>query len=217
MQPETTRKTLARRLLNAGIHKLSPRDRARLALVTRRLRISRNIHKEFEDKLTFGDRLADKVASFGGSWYFIIIFGVVLVTWVITNTLLLGAGAFDPYPFIFLNLILSMIAAIQAPVIMMSQNRLAAKDRMAMEHDFDVNLKAEVEIMALHDKFDALNVASLSGMLVKQQDQMEKILGLIETMTLARPIDARTAGERNLHRASKSALSLRKTMIPAPE
>ena len=97
---------------------------------------------------------------------------------------------FDVYPFIFLNLILSMIAAIQAPVIMMSQNRQSAKDRMAMEHDFDVNLKAELEIMALHDKIDALNVASLSVMMAKQQDQIEKVLALVETMATPRSVTA---------------------------
>jgi uncharacterized membrane protein len=190
MEVELTRKTLARRLLNAGFQRLPLRDRARLALVTRRLRIARNIQKEFDDRLTFGQRLADQVASFGGSWSFIIIFGAILVSWVFTNTALLGTNSFDPYPFIFLNLILSMIAAIQAPVIMMSQNRQSAKDRMAMEHDFDVNLKAELEIMALHDKFDALNVASLSVMMVKQQDQIEKILALVETMATPRTVAA---------------------------
>ena len=101
-------------------------------------------------------RLADYVAQVGGSWRFIIGFLLALMLWVTTNLFLGRAQAFDPYPFIFLNLILSMVAAIQAPIIMMSQNRQAAVDRAAAEHDYVVNLRAELEIMLLHDKLDAL-------------------------------------------------------------
>jgi len=102
-------------------------------------------------------KLADNVAKVGGSWSFIISFGVVLVVWVSSNLVLTIFGrAFDPYPFIFLNLLLSMLAALQAPIIMMSQNRQAAIDRAAAEHDYVVNLRAELEIMLLHDKLDAL-------------------------------------------------------------
>lgn len=108
------------------------------------------------DDRTRWQRLADKVASVGGSWRFIFGFGIALVLWIGTNLALGGAHAFDPYPFIFLNLMLSMVAALQAPVIMMSQNRQAAVDRAAAEHDYVVNLRAELEIMLLHDKLDAL-------------------------------------------------------------
>ncbi|ATQ41529.1 DUF1003 domain-containing protein [Caulobacter mirabilis] len=104
---------------------------------------------------SFWERLADQVAAVGGSWGFIFSFLGVLLGWMALN-LLLATKAFDPYPFIFLNLMLSMLAAIQAPVIMMSQNRQAAKDRQAAEHDYTVNLRAELEIMRLHDKLDAL-------------------------------------------------------------
>ncbi len=100
-------------------------------------------------------KLADRVAEVGGSWNFIITFVIVLAAWVMLNTLL-ATRAFDPYPFIFLNLMLSMVAALQAPIIMMSQNRQAAIDRAAAEHDYVVNLRAELEIMLLHDKLDAL-------------------------------------------------------------
>lgn len=106
---------------------------------------------------TLGARMADRIASIGGSWGFLGFFAVVLVGWVTLNGLILtGALRFDPYPFVFLNLILSMLAAVQAPVIMMSQNRQAMKDRLAAQHDFEINLKAELEILSLHRKLDAL-------------------------------------------------------------
>ena len=109
-------------------------------------------------------RLADNVARIGGSWAFIIAFVVTLVAWVALNVLL-AARAFDPYPFIFLNLMLSMVAALQAPVIMMSQNRQGIIDRAAAEHDYVVNLRAELEIMLLHDKLDALRTDAIGAQL----------------------------------------------------
>src|SRR6476646_9676715 len=110
--------------------------------LTQRLHISRDAGRAFEAKLTFGQRLADRIAMFGGSWTFIMIFLGTLVGWIVLNTVVLGRSgkAFDVYPYIVLNLILSMLAAVQAPVIMMSQNRYAAKDRVAAEHDYEVNL-----------------------------------------------------------------------------
>ena len=105
--------------------------------------LSENIGKEFEKDLSFGERLSDRIASFGGSWPFIILFGAVLFVWIIFNTIMLASRAFDPYPFILLNLILSCLAAIQAPIIMMSQNRSEARDRARSENDYKVNLKAE--------------------------------------------------------------------------
>jgi uncharacterized membrane protein len=120
-----------------------------------RIRASRNPNEVIEEKYTFGERIADVVASFGGSWTFIIVFGVVLVTWTATNVLLRGK-AWDPYPFILLNLFLSMLAAIQAPVIMMSQNRQDKKDRLRSELDFDVNRRAEAEIQNLSRKLNLM-------------------------------------------------------------
>lgn len=125
----------------------------------------------------FGDRLADRVASFGGSWTFITLFGVVLLAWTVGNVLLMSR-AFDPYPFIFLNLMLSMLAAVQAPIIMMSQNRQSAKDRAEAEHDYEVNLKAEIEIMALHEKLDELRARDIEGLIARQHEQIE----LLKTM-----------------------------------
>lgn len=118
---------------------------------------ARNVNVEAEERLTFGERIADKVAAFGGSWVFIISFGTVMVTWVVLNSVILARKAFDPFPYILLNLFLSMLAAIQAPVIMMSQNRQVAKDRLKADIQYDVNLKAELEIAQLHQKVDRIN------------------------------------------------------------
>jgi|SRR3954470_16277277 CRP/FNR family cyclic AMP-dependent transcriptional regulator len=120
-----------------------------------RTQVSRNINEEEEEMLTFGQRIADKVATFGGSWTFIITFGTFLFIWMAFNVSL-GKRAFDEYPFILLNLILSTLAALQAPVIMMSQNRQAAKDRLKSDMDYEVNLKAELEVAELHHKVDKI-------------------------------------------------------------
>lgn len=119
-----------------------------------RTRVSRNVNVEEEERMTLGQRVADKVASFGGSWTFIFIFGAIMLVWVFLNTAALFSRHFDPYPFILLNLFLSMIAAIQAPVIMMSQNRQSAKDRLKADADYEVNFKAELEVAQLHRKLD---------------------------------------------------------------
>ncbi len=119
-----------------------------------RTQVSRNPNVEEEERLTFGQRIADKVASFGGSWTFIIIFGITLAIWVVFNSTALLSKHFDPYPYILLYLFLSMIASIHAPVIMMSQNRQVAKDRLKSDLDYEVNLKAELEVAHLHRKVD---------------------------------------------------------------
>jgi uncharacterized membrane protein len=121
-----------------------------------RVRASRNSNDVIEEEMSFGDRVADSVARFGGSWTFIILFGAVLLLYTTTNIVLKGR-AWDPYPFILLNLFLSMLAAIQAPVIMMSQNRQDTKDRVRGELDYDVNLRAESEIQTLSNKLNLLN------------------------------------------------------------
>jgi uncharacterized membrane protein len=118
--------------------------------------LAKNVDMEFEQKWSFGEKLADRIATFGGSWSFLICFGVFLALWIGMNSLVLLWRPRDPYPFIFLNLILSCIAAIQAPIIMMSQNRQEAKDRVRSQHDYQVNLKAELEIRHLHEKIDHL-------------------------------------------------------------
>jgi uncharacterized membrane protein len=129
----------------------------------------------------FWEDLADRVARVGGSWSFIFGFLAVLVVWVLINSPLMKALGivFDPYPFIFLNLILSMLAAIQAPVIMMSQNRAAKKDRVEAEHDYAVNLRAELEILRLHDRLDAIEDDVLHEVLERQRE----IIRLLEART----------------------------------
>jgi uncharacterized membrane protein len=135
--------------------------------------LSSNMNIEFDRRLTVGERLADAIADFGGSWRFISIFGAVLLGWVVLNTVVLLARPFDPYPFILLNLVLSCLAAIQAPVIMMSQNRQEARDRLRAEHDYRINLKAELEIRHLHDKLDHLLLQQWQRLLEIQEIQIE--------------------------------------------
>lgn len=138
------------------------------------------LNDEATEKLTFGQRLADKVASFGGSWRFIIIFGIFLVFWMALNAVILAAKAFDPYPFILLNLILSCIAALQAPVIMMSQNRQEEKDRQRAKNDYMINLKSELEIRLLHDKLDHLIVNQQEKLMEIQQIQIDMMNDIIQ-------------------------------------
>ncbi|NUR10693.1 MAG: DUF1003 domain-containing protein [Bradyrhizobium sp.] len=127
-----------------------------LAGQVRRVSPTPDVNRIFDERLTFGERLADKVAAIGGSWGFIVGFGLFLIAWAGLNTIVLAARAFDPFPFIFLNLMLSMLAALQAPIIMMSQNRQAAKDRLEARLDYETNLRSEAEIAALHEKIDLL-------------------------------------------------------------
>ncbi|KQN70104.1 DUF1003 domain-containing protein [Devosia sp. Leaf64] len=158
---------------------LTSTERRAVEKAIRRQTLARDPNAAFDDRLTLGQKLADGVAAFGGSWTFIGGFGVFLVLWTGLNVALMS-HAFDPYPFIFLNLMLSMLAAIQAPVIMMSQNRQAAKDREVSAHDYEVNLKAEIEIMALHEKLDQMRNAEMRELIEKQQQQIELLTTLVE-------------------------------------
>lgn len=135
--------------------------------------LAKNINLEFEQQLTLGERLADKVAEFGGSWVFIITFLTVMGIWIAFNVGFLLSGPFDPYPFILLNLVLSCIAALQAPIIMMSQNRQESKDRLRAEHDYQVNLKAELEIRHLSGKIDLLMTHQWQRLLEIQRIQLD--------------------------------------------
>lgn len=150
--------------------------------IMERSHFARNTNKDFDEQLTFGQRLADNVAKFGGSWTFISIFAFVLLTWVFLNSVVLARyqKAFDPYPYILLNLFLSMLASIQAPIIMMSQNRQAAKDRMDAAHDYEVNLKAEMEIETLHQKLDELREKQWAELVEMQQEQIRLLARLLE-------------------------------------
>ncbi len=161
---------VSRRWLGKATHDLPANEASVVRSAAERRPISEDINETFDDRQTFGERLADRVAEFGGSWTFLIAFGLFLVVWTVLN-LILRRDAFDPYPFIFLNLMLSMIAAAQAPIIMMSQNRQASKDRLDAGNDYQVNLKAEIEIMALLDKVEHLTA--------RQQEQTEMIERLL--------------------------------------
>jgi len=133
-------------------------------------KVSKNINNAHDEKLSLGQRTADKIATFGGSWTFIIIFGVVLMIWIIGNAVILSSKAFDPYPFVFLNLILSCLAAIQAPIIMMAQNRQSERDRLTAANDYLINLKSEIIIEDLHKKIDIL---------IEQQQENKRIQELL--------------------------------------
>jgi uncharacterized membrane protein len=166
---------LARELLDCAYDELTPIQKSVIDLISDEAPTGFAPGLKLDDR-TFGQRLADQVAAVGGSWAFIVIFMLFLVFWMSWNVLARTSGLrFDPYPFIFLNLMLSMLAALQAPVIMMSQNRASARDRAAAEHDYRVNLRAELEIMLLHDKLDALRERELVR-LVKQQHEVVKLL-----------------------------------------
>jgi uncharacterized membrane protein len=145
--------------------------------------LSRNVDVEFERDLSPGDRLSDTIASFGGSWRFIILFGAVILVWISLNAVFLVRKPFDPYPFILLNLVLSCIAALQAPVIMMSQNRQESRDRLRSQNDYQVNMKAELEIRQLHEKVDHLLSKQWERLMEIQQLQLE----LMTELTASRP------------------------------
>jgi uncharacterized membrane protein len=137
--------------------------------------LARNPAVEIDSHITPGQRLADHIASFGGSWSFIIVFAVILFGWMALNSWVLASKSFDPYPYILLNLVLSTLAAIQAPLIMMSQNRQEARDRARAQHDYQVNLKAELEIRQLHQKIDHMLSHQWERLVEIQQVQMELI------------------------------------------
>jgi uncharacterized membrane protein len=137
--------------------------------------ISKNVDKEFIAKLTFGERVSDLIASFGGSWKFILIFFFTILIWISINSYVLITKIFDPYPFILLNLLLSCLAAIQAPIIMMSQNRQETRDRIRAEQDYKINLKSELELRQLHQKVDHLLIQQWERMAEMQELQLEML------------------------------------------
>lgn len=144
--------------------------------------LSENIQDDREEKLTFGEKLADKVAAFGGSWIFIITFFSFILLWISLNVWIFIKREFDPFPFILLNLILSCLAAIQAPIIMMSQNRQEQKDRQRGEHDYKINLKAELEIKLLSEKVDHLLVNQNKKLLEIQEIQTDYLEDLMKEL-----------------------------------
>jgi len=174
----------AEKLFSSEYEKLTEQEKHVAHHITQRTPISTNIAQDFSEQMTLGQKMADKVASFGGSWVFISIFACVMVIWIILNSFILIKlnSSFDPYPYILLNLFLSMIAAIQAPIILMSQNRQAYKDRLSAEHDYEVNLKAELEIIALHEKVDSLKQEQWKELIAIQEKQLMLLNQLVEDL-----------------------------------
>ena len=173
-----------RNFFQRGYHTLSNFEHAAIEKILHRSKQASDTDSD-EEQLTFGQRMADRVASFGGSWTFILLFSGLLVAWVVLNSVMLpmmlaDKEGFDPYPYILLNLFLSMLAAIQAPIIMMSQNRQAINDRMSAAEDFEVNLKAEMEILSLHEKIDELRIEKWEHLLQIQQDQIRMLTTMFQ-------------------------------------
>lgn len=162
-------------MLDAERGELTALDRDVLEHIRAGELVSRNVDAALERNLSRGDQLADRIAEFGGSWSFILTFFAILVGWMALNTIVLVRRPFDPYPFILLNLVLSCIAAVQAPLIMMSQRRQEMKDRARSEHDYEVNLKAELEVRLLHEKLDHLILHQWQRLLDIQEMQVEML------------------------------------------
>jgi uncharacterized membrane protein len=158
--------------------------------IRRRERVSKNVAVLHEEQLTFGERVSDKLADVAGSWNFIMGFGLVLGVWILVNTVAL-IHHWDKYPYILLNLLLSMLAAIQAPVIMMSQHRQEDRDRLRAEHDYEINLKAEIEVQQLHQKLDELRQTQWDGLLALQKQQID----LLEAQLALLKGPAETSGD----------------------
>jgi uncharacterized membrane protein len=178
----------AEKLFRLNYNQLTESEKHVAQHITERTPISTNIVQILSEKLTFGQQMADKVASFGGSWTFISIFMGVMVIWILLNSFILIKfnRSFDPYPYILLNLVLSLLAAIQAPIILMAQNRQAYKDRQNAEHDYEVNLKAELEILGLHEKVDSLRENQWSELIAIQQAQLGLLSQLVEDLNQKR-------------------------------
>lgn len=178
------RKTYLEGIINKENRELSSLENEVVESITHNQILSDNIEPDLNDSLTFGQRVADSIAEFGGSWTFIISFFSFLIVWMLINIFWLAQTAFDPYPFILLNLLLSCLAAIQAPIIMMSQNRREQKDRIRNEYEYKINLKAELEIKLLHEKLDHLMIHQNRRLLEIQEiqvDILEDIMKEIKT------------------------------------
>ncbi len=169
------RQEYIRQMLETEKGELSKLDKDVIRSLSKHEIISKNIESEFNQKASFANRLSDRIAGFGGSWKFITIFVAIIIVWVAVNTLALLARPFDPYPYILLNLVLSFVAALQAPIILMSQNRQEQRDRLRGIHDYKIDLKAELEIRHLHEKIDHLISNQWRRLLEIQQVQIEML------------------------------------------
>ena len=176
------RKKYLETLISEEVGELSHLETEVVNSIARDKIISDNIEVELDKHLTFGERLSDRIADFGGSWTFIIIFFLILFVWIAINVWLLTSKPFDPYPFILLNLILSCLASIQAPIIMMSQNRKESRDRLRSENDYKINLKAELEIRVIHEKLDHMLAHQNQTMLEIQEIQADFLEDIMKMM-----------------------------------
>ncbi len=208
--PKREPEDVAKALLGRAYGALDERAKKVARHVASRTHIARNVATDAASANTRGQRAADAVAMFGGSWTFVGLFATATLCWIGVNVLLVveSKPAFDPYPFILLNLFLSMLAAIQAPIILMSQIRQGEKDRRSAEHDDEVNLKAELEIMRLHDKVDALREKQWNELLVIQSRQLELLLALGPAGQPARQAQAQASAQASA-RASARAVGAR--------
>ena len=183
---------LAKRVLRREWETLTPREQRVIEHVLGRIPVTRDTNREFAETRRFGERMADRIAAFGGSWPFVLGFVALLLGWLALNTWMRAEGRppFDPFPFILLNLVLSMVAALQAPVILMSQNRHSSKERLDAALDYEVNLKAEIELRGLHDKLDDLRERSWAELVVMQQEQIRLLEQLCRIQAAPAPSPA---------------------------
>jgi len=177
------KKAYLEQLLTDELGELDQLDKNVIDSISANKLLAEKIEDSIDEQTTKGERIADAIADFGGSWTFIIAFFSFILIWIGINLWLLGQRTFDPYPFILLNLILSCLAAVQAPIIMMSQNRQEAKDRRRSEYDYKINLKAELEIQMLHKKIDHLLVHQNKRLLEIQMIQGEMLQAILERLS----------------------------------
>ena len=179
------RRETARQLLQSEIDKLPAEERDIVERFISGRHVARNVHSEFTQSRTLGERVADRVAAIGGSWRFILLFCGFIVAWMVLNAMM--AKAFDPFPFILLNLVLSCLAALQAPIIMMSQNRQADADRMQAKNDYAVNIKSELEILQVHEKLNQLREQDWAVLVDLQNRQIDMLQQLLQRATSGNP------------------------------
>lgn len=179
-----------KKFFNSELDRLGLQERSIVEKFIKRSRASRDVNKEFDSELTVGQRVADKFAATMGSWTFIIIQSCILAAWVFLNVTA-WINRWDPYPFILLNLALSFQAAYAAPIIMMSQNRQAEKDRLQTKYDYEIDTKAELEILQLHEKFDDLRNTHFAELISMQQRQIEMLENIIHELASGKsvPVD----------------------------
>ncbi len=184
-RPWVDRQNTARTLMATELDKLPPDEREIVERFINRKHMARNVLREFDESMSFGERLSDRIAEIGGSWTFILAFLFILAAWMFFNSFMLHREAFDPYPYILLNLVLSCLAALQAPVIMMSQNRQADADRAQAKNDYEINVRAELEILQVHEKINILRETDFGELMETLRRQEAAIEALNQRLEAA--------------------------------